>query len=62
MLGELSEEEHAAGRGMLSVAVGRLDVDGQPGPDLFPLVRKLGRDPTDETTCWVEELKRVHGP
>ena len=61
MLGEISQEEDAAGRGMLSVIVVHKDGDMQPGPGFFQLAKKLGRDTSDKTTCWVEELRRVHG-
>ena len=61
MLGEISEEEDAAGRGMLSVIVVHKVGDMQPGPGFFQLAKKLGRDTSDKTTCWVEELRRVHG-
>jgi len=60
MLGEVSEEEDAAGRGMLSVIVVHKVGDMQPGPGFFQLAKKLGRDTSDILTCWVEELKRVH--
>lgn len=60
MLGEVSEEEDAAGRGMLSVIVVHKDGDMQPGPGFFQLAKKLGRDVADKTTCWVQELRRVH--
>ncbi len=61
MLGEISQEEDAAGRGMLSVIVVHKIGDMQPGPGFFQLAKKLGRDLSDKTTCWVEELHRVHG-
>jgi hypothetical protein len=61
MLGELSEEENSAGRGMLSVVVVHKDGDMQPGQGFYQLAKKLGRDTSDKTTCWVEELRRVHG-
>src|SRR3954466_3650552 len=60
MLGEGSEEEDAAGRGMLSVIVVHKVGDMQPGPGFFQLAKKLGRDTSDVLSCWVEELKRVH--
>lgn len=60
MLGEISEEENAAGRGMLSVIVVHKNGDMQPGPGFFQLAKKLGRDTSDKTTCWVNELHGVH--
>jgi hypothetical protein len=60
MLGEISIQEAAAGRGMLSVVVVHKHGDMQPGPGFFDLARKLKRNTNDVTRCWVEELKRVH--
>lgn len=44
MLGEISEAEDAAGRGMLSVIVVHKVGDMQPGPGFFQLAKKLKRD------------------
>jgi molybdopterin synthase catalytic subunit len=60
MLGEISSEEDAAGRGMLSVIVVHKIGDMQPGPGFFDLAGELGRDTSDILKCWVEELKKVH--
>jgi hypothetical protein len=60
MLGEISTEEDAVGRGMLSVIVVHKDGDMQPGPGFFELAGRLGRDTSDILKCWVEELHRVH--
>lgn len=60
LLGEISEEEDASGRGMLSVIVVHKTGDMQPGPGFFELAKQLGRDTTDILECWVEELKKVH--
>jgi hypothetical protein len=59
MLGEISEEENAVDRGMLSVIVVHKEGDMLPGPGFFQLAKKLGRDTSDKMRCWVEELKRV---
>jgi len=40
MLGEISQEEDAAGRGMLSVIVVHKVGDMQPGPGFFQLAKK----------------------
>jgi len=61
MLGEISTEEDAAGRGMLTVIVVHGQGDTLPGAGFFKLARRLGRHVSDKTTCWVEELRRVHG-
>jgi hypothetical protein len=60
MLGEISSEEHAAGRGMLSVIVVHKDGDMEPGPGFYNLAKELGLDPSDRTAFWVSELHRVH--
>jgi hypothetical protein len=59
MLGEISEEEDALGRGMLSVVVVHKDGDMRPGPGFFQLAKKLGRDASDIDRCWVDEFRRV---
>ena len=46
---------------MLSVIVVHKVGDMQPGPGFFHPAKRLGRDTSDKTTCWVEELDRVHG-
>lgn len=60
LLDELSEEEDASGRGMLSVIVVHKAGDMQPGPGFFELAKQLGRDTSNILKCWVEELKKVH--
>jgi molybdopterin synthase catalytic subunit len=60
LLGEISSEENAVGRGMLSVIVVHKAGDMQPGPGFFELAKRLGRDTSDILRCWVEELKKVH--
>jgi hypothetical protein len=55
ILGEISEDEVAAGRPMLSaVAVG---VSGKPGQGFYHLARELERMNAieDETSCWERE-------
>ena len=61
MLGEISSEEDAAGRGVLTVIVVHKYSDMQPGPGFFELAEELGRDTSDILKCWVEELRKVHG-
>ena len=53
MLGEISTEEDAAGRGMLSVIVVHKYGDMQPGPGFFELAEELGRDTSDILLCWI---------
>ena len=59
MLGEISVEEDAAGRGMLSVIVVHKYGDMQPGNGFYELAMDLGRTTKDRVACWVEELKKV---
>jgi molybdopterin synthase catalytic subunit len=60
LLGQISSEEDAAGRGMLSVIVVHKSGDMQPGPGFFELAKQLGRDTSDILRCWVDELKKVY--
>jgi hypothetical protein len=60
LLGQVSSQEDAAGRGMLSVVVVHKSGDMQPGPGFFDLAKRLGRDTSDILNCWVSELKKVH--
>jgi molybdopterin synthase catalytic subunit len=60
LLGEISSEENAGGRGMLSVLVVHKSGDMQPGPGFFELAKSLGRDTSDVLKCWIDELKKVH--
>jgi hypothetical protein len=60
LLGQISSEEDAAGRGMLTVVVVHKVGDMQPGPGFFELAKSLGRDTGDILKCWVDELHRVH--
>ena len=61
LLGEVSTEEHSEGRGMLTVIVVHKHGDMQPGPGFFDLAKQLGKDTSDILSCWVKELKNVHG-
>jgi len=61
LLGEVSREEHSAGRGMLTVIVVHKHGDMQPGPGFFELAEQLGKDTSDILSCWIKELKKVHG-
>lgn len=61
LLGEVSIEENSEGRGMLTVIVVHKQGDMQPGPGFFDLAKKLGKDTSDILSCWIKELKKVHG-
>lgn len=60
LLDEVSSEEDAAGRGMLTVIVVHKVGDMQPGHGFFELAKRLGRNTKDILRCWVDELHRVH--
>ncbi len=60
MLGQISEEEDASGRGMLSAVVVHKDGDVMPGKGFFDCAVGLGRDISDRDSMWVTELRRVH--
>jgi hypothetical protein len=60
VLGEIAEDEVAAGRPMLSaVAVG---VNGKAGPGFYALARDLGRlkSPDDDVAFWEEEREAAY--
>jgi len=59
LLGEISSEEDAAGRGMLSVIVVHKQGDMRPGAGFFQLAKELGRDTRDTDRCWIKELDKV---
>ena len=59
MLGEISAEEDAAGRGMLSAIVVRKS-DSMPGTGFFRFAEGLGHDTSDALKFWVDELAKVH--
>src|SRR5271157_623716 len=60
MLGEISTEEDAAGRGMMTVIVVNGQGEKLPGAGFFKLARRLGRHVSDERAFWMEELGRVY--
>lgn len=60
LLGQISIDENAAGRGMLSVLVVHRGGDFRPGPGFFDLARDLKRDLRERDKFWSEELQRVY--
>ncbi len=60
ILGEISRDETAKGRPMLSAVA--TNVNGSPGKGFFLLARELGRitDKDSEITFWQRELKLVY--
>ncbi len=61
VLGEICEDEVAAGRPMLSAVA--VAVNGSPGPGFFNLARDLDRltPDEDETAFWEREREAVYG-
>lgn len=59
MLGEISTEEHEAGRGLLTVVVVHKAGDQKPGPGFFKLAQSLGCNTTDRVQFWTNELRKV---
>jgi hypothetical protein len=51
LLGEVSTDEDAAGRGMLTVIVVHKSGDTMPGPGFFKLASTLGRSVADPMQC-----------
>jgi hypothetical protein len=60
LIGEISTDENAAGRGMLSVIVVHKNGDREPGSGFFELAKELGRDTSDRLRLWTDEFKKVH--
>ena len=58
LLGEISTEEAAAGRPMLTALVVHKSGDMRPGAGFLNLAKRLGKKSTDE--FWIEELSKVH--
>lgn len=59
-LGQISIDEDAGGRGMLSVLVVHKTGDRMPGPGFFELARSLGRAFDDKAVFWSQETQNVH--
>lgn len=59
LLDEISREENAASRGMLTAVVVHKH-DYQPGEGFFKLATALGRNTSCRITFWIEELNAVH--
>ncbi|UPK04558.1 HNH endonuclease [Bradyrhizobium sp. 170] len=59
LLGEISVDENAAGRGMLSVLVVHKHGEHKPGPGFFVLAKRLGRKTSDPEELFVAELAKV---
>ena len=60
MLGEISLSEDKAGRGMLSALVTHKTGDMEPGQGFFHYAEFLGKDISDKTKFWIQEVHKVH--
>lgn len=60
LLGEISTEEAAAGRGMLTAIVVHKYGEMLPGQGFFELAKSLGRNVKDPVAFWVSEFSKVH--
>ena len=60
MLGEISLAEDKAGRGMLSALVTHKTGDMEPGQGFFQYAEVLGKDISDKTKFWIQEVHKVH--
>jgi hypothetical protein len=59
LLGEISDDEVANGRPMLSAIV--VNIKGLPGPGFFTLARQLGKlQDEDEQAFWEKECQQVY--
>jgi hypothetical protein len=59
LLGEISTEEDAAGRGMLSVLVVHKHGEQKPGAGFFALAKRLGKNTSDPDKFFIDELMKV---
>jgi hypothetical protein len=59
LLGEISSDEDAAGRGMLTVVVVHKSGDMAPGPGFYELAESLGRQVVDKDVFWIQELNLI---
>jgi len=61
LLGEISTDENAQGRGMLSALVVHKHGDMLPGPGFFVLAKRLGRTTKKQVeTMWLQEFNKAH--
>ena len=60
LLGEISSEEDAQDRGMLTAIVVHKFGDLRPGPGFYDLAKSLGKDTSDKDFFWISEIKTVH--
>jgi hypothetical protein len=60
LLRQLAVAEAQAGRGMITALVVHKHGDMEPGRGFFELAGKLGRDTSDQTACWIAEVKKIY--
>jgi len=60
IIGELSKDEYANNRGMISALVVHKYGDMEPGGGFYDLAHDLGIKTRDRLVLWVEEVKKVH--
>jgi hypothetical protein len=60
LLRQVASEEHAQGRGMLTVLVVHKTGDLRPGRGFYECARALGLDTSDEDRLWVDQFNKVH--
>ena len=60
MLGEISQEEDAAGRGMLSAIVVHKSGDMIAGKGFYELAKKMGKKVSEVDRFWLQQFNRVH--
>jgi len=60
LLGQISEDEDAAGHGMLSVVVVHREGDRRPGDGFFTLAEELGYAVSDHNEFWIMMLTKVY--
>ena len=58
-LGEISQEEYRAGRGMLTAIVVLKDSESKPGTGFIECAKELGLDARNPDRLWLEQLERV---
>jgi hypothetical protein len=64
LLGEISSDEHAEGRPLLTAIVTHKDGDREPGPGFYEMARSLGYRFADPVVFWaaqVQEVFKLHG-
>ena len=61
LLGAVSRQEHAKGRGLITILVVYKNGEYEPGPGFYKLAEELGYDCADRLRFWSDHLKLVYG-